>query len=150
MRLSARGTQRLTNQLRLALEPECLENPTATAREIPSDETNSIRDTQAACGFKCWASVAVGIPVAWYPRTDPYMRSLAHTALISDDWRRSVARDKDGSGAVREASVPQEHTFGPQRDGAFGCGRVVSVAKGGSPALEILLDCPCCPVPRGS
>ena len=32
-RLGARGTQRLTNQLRLALEPECLENPTATARE---------------------------------------------------------------------------------------------------------------------
>jgi hypothetical protein len=32
-RLRARDTQRLTNQLRLALEPECLENPTATARE---------------------------------------------------------------------------------------------------------------------
>ena len=32
---SARSTQRLTNQLRLALEPECLENPTATAREDP-------------------------------------------------------------------------------------------------------------------
>ena len=29
-RLGARSTQRLTNQLRLALEPECLENPTAT------------------------------------------------------------------------------------------------------------------------
>ena len=27
MRLSARGTQRLTYQLRLALKPECLENP---------------------------------------------------------------------------------------------------------------------------
>src|SRR5713101_2415471 len=27
-RLSARGTQRLTYQLRLALEPECLKNPT--------------------------------------------------------------------------------------------------------------------------
>src|SRR6202521_5802992 len=36
-RLGARGTQRLTNQLRLALEPECLENPTATARKIPRD-----------------------------------------------------------------------------------------------------------------
>ena len=35
MRLGARGTQRLTYQLRLALEPECLENPTATARENP-------------------------------------------------------------------------------------------------------------------
>ena len=52
----ARSTQRLTNQLRLALEPECLENPTATAREIPRDGADSIRDTQAVCGFRCWAS----------------------------------------------------------------------------------------------
>jgi len=56
LRLGARGTQRLTNQLRLALEPECLENPTATAREIPRDGADSIRDTQAVCGFRCWAS----------------------------------------------------------------------------------------------
>ena len=56
MRLSARGTQRLTYQLRLALEPECLENPTATAREIPRDGADSIRDTQTVCGFRCWAS----------------------------------------------------------------------------------------------
>ena len=56
MRLGARGTQRLTNRLRLALEPECLENPTATAREIPRDGADSIKDTQAVCGFRCWAS----------------------------------------------------------------------------------------------
>src|SRR5450631_2380993 len=56
MRLSARGTQRLTYQLRLALEPECLQNPTATAREIPRDGADSLRDTQAVCGFRCWAS----------------------------------------------------------------------------------------------
>ena len=56
MRLGARGTQRLTNQLRLALEPECLENPTATTREIPRDGADSIGDTQAVCGFRCWAS----------------------------------------------------------------------------------------------
>ncbi len=56
MRLGARSTQRLTNQLRLALEPECLENPTATAREIPRDGADSIRDTQTVCGFRCWAS----------------------------------------------------------------------------------------------
>jgi len=55
-RLCARGIQRLTNQLRLALEPECLENPTATAREIPRDGADSIRNTQAVCGFRCWAS----------------------------------------------------------------------------------------------
>src|ERR1035437_10838112 len=34
VRLGARSTQRLTNQLRLALEPECLENMRATARGI--------------------------------------------------------------------------------------------------------------------
>ena len=51
-----RSTQRLTNQLRLALEPECLENPTATAREDPQDGADSLRDTQAVCGFRCWAS----------------------------------------------------------------------------------------------
>src|SRR5271169_7249868 len=38
VRLGARSTQRLTNRLRLALEPECLENHTATAREIPEME----------------------------------------------------------------------------------------------------------------
>ena len=56
MRLGARGTQRLTIRLRLALEPECLENPTATAREIPRDGADSVRNTQAVCGFRCWAS----------------------------------------------------------------------------------------------
>jgi hypothetical protein len=56
VRLGARSTQRLTNQLRLALEPECLENPTATTREDPQDGVDSIRDTQAVCGFRCWAS----------------------------------------------------------------------------------------------
>jgi len=56
VRLAARGTQRLTNQLRLALEPECLENPMATASEIPRDGADSLRDTQAVCGFRCWAS----------------------------------------------------------------------------------------------
>jgi hypothetical protein len=55
-RLGARGTQRLTNQLRLALEPECLENPTATAREDPQDGADWVRDTQTVCGFRCWAS----------------------------------------------------------------------------------------------
>src|SRR5271169_3251173 len=35
VRLGARSTQSLTYQLRLALEPECLENLTTTARRIP-------------------------------------------------------------------------------------------------------------------
>jgi hypothetical protein len=29
--------------------------------------------------------------------TDPYGRSLAHTALILDDWRRNELRDMDGA-----------------------------------------------------
>jgi hypothetical protein len=56
VRLGARGTQCLTNRLRLALDSECLENPTATAREIPRDGADSIKGTQAVCGFRCWAS----------------------------------------------------------------------------------------------
>src|SRR4029077_12994271 len=46
----------LTSQLRLALEPECLEEPTATAREDLRDGADSVRDTQTACGFRYWAS----------------------------------------------------------------------------------------------
>ena len=56
MRLGARSTEGLTYQLRLALEPECLENLQATAREIPRDGADSIRDAQAVCGFRYWAS----------------------------------------------------------------------------------------------
>jgi hypothetical protein len=56
VRLGARSTQRLTNQLRLALEPQCLENPTATAREDSQDGADAIQDTQAVCGFRYWAS----------------------------------------------------------------------------------------------
>jgi len=56
MRLSAEAHSGLTNRLRLALEPECLENPTTTAREDPHDGTDSVRDTQAVCGFRYWAS----------------------------------------------------------------------------------------------
>jgi hypothetical protein len=56
VRLGVRDTQGLTNQLRLSLEPECLENSTATAREDPRDAADALRDTQAVCGFRCWAS----------------------------------------------------------------------------------------------
>jgi hypothetical protein len=38
VRLGARSRQRLTYQLRLALEPECLENPTAPPEKIPGME----------------------------------------------------------------------------------------------------------------
>ena len=53
VRLRARSTQSLTNQLRLALEPQCLENP---AREDSQDGADAIQDTQAVCGFRYWAS----------------------------------------------------------------------------------------------
>jgi hypothetical protein len=48
VRLGARSTQRLTYQLRLALEPECLENATATARENLQDGADSIERLTAA------------------------------------------------------------------------------------------------------
>jgi hypothetical protein len=54
-RLCARGAQGLTSQCRLALEPECLSDRLTTALEIPGDEAD-FRDTQAVCGFRCWAS----------------------------------------------------------------------------------------------
>ena len=56
VRLGARSTQRLTYRLRLALEPERLENSTATARENLQDGADAIQDTQAVCGFRRWGS----------------------------------------------------------------------------------------------
>jgi hypothetical protein len=56
VRLGARSMQRLTYRLRLALEPECLENPTATAREDLQDGADSLRNTPAVCGFRGRAS----------------------------------------------------------------------------------------------
>ena len=52
VRLGARGTQRLTYQLRLALEPECLENRRPPPEKTPWDGADSVGDTQAACGFR--------------------------------------------------------------------------------------------------
>src|ERR1019366_2575768 len=54
-RLCVRGTQRLTSQCRLALEPERLRNRLTTTRKTPRDEADS-RGTQAVCGFRCSAS----------------------------------------------------------------------------------------------
>ena len=56
VRLSARGTQCLTYQLRLALEPECLRNPANHHQERSREMERIARDTQAVCGFKYWAS----------------------------------------------------------------------------------------------
>lgn len=56
VRLSARGTQRLTYQLRFALDPECPRN-LANHRQGGSQGMERIaRDTQAVCGFKYLAS----------------------------------------------------------------------------------------------
>ncbi len=43
---------KFTYQLRLAPEPECLENPIATAREDPQDGAGSNRDTQSCLWFQ--------------------------------------------------------------------------------------------------
>src|SRR5260370_6514329 len=40
-------------------------------------------------------------------RADPYERSLAHRAIISDDWRRSDPRDRDEAHEVEGAIVWQ-------------------------------------------
>ena len=56
VRLGARGTQRLTYQWRLTLEPECLKNgPGHPLERFPGMERIS-RDTQAVCGFRYLAS----------------------------------------------------------------------------------------------
>src|SRR5260370_13741691 len=46
VRLSARSTQRLTYQLKLPLQPQCLQNLTATARENPPHGAVLVRDNQ--------------------------------------------------------------------------------------------------------
>jgi hypothetical protein len=51
-RLGARSTQRLTYQLRLTLEPECLKNPANHHQEGSQEMERIARDTQAVCGFK--------------------------------------------------------------------------------------------------
>ena len=49
------------------------------------------------------------------PRTDPNGRLLAHSVLISDDWRQSELRDRDGAHAVAEASDPLTLACGSTR-----------------------------------
>ena len=80
-RLGARGTPRLTYQLRLALEPECLQNPTATAREDPRDGADSVRDTQAACDFRYWAS----------KRTPFFQMCKVIAAILRANVRRAIS-----------------------------------------------------------
>ena len=81
MRLGARSTQCLTNQLRLALEPECLENLTATAREIPRDGAEALRNTQAVCGFRYLAS----------KRTPFFQTIKVMAAILRANVRRAIS-----------------------------------------------------------
>ncbi len=55
-RLGARGTQRLTYQLRLTLYPECFKNPADHRLEWIPEMERIARNTQAVCGFKYLAS----------------------------------------------------------------------------------------------
>ena len=55
------------------------------------------------------------------PAQNPHERSLAHAALISDDWRRSVARDKDGARVEKEATAWQWRSCVPTSPHAFDC-----------------------------
>ena len=46
----------------------------------------------------------------------------AHPVLISDDWRRSELRDKDGAHAVEETIVGPAQAYESTGDGAAGSG----------------------------
>ena len=51
--------------------------------------------------YKTRVAVAVGTAVTRCPpRTDPYVRSLAHTALVSDGWRRNTTHRTPISHAI--------------------------------------------------
>jgi hypothetical protein len=56
------------------------------------------------------------------PRPDPDGRLLAHPVLISDDWRRSDPRDKDGVRVDVGASGQLEREYVSRRSGVFGRG----------------------------
>ena len=49
---------RLTFRLILTLEPKCPRTGLATAGEISQGGNGRVRDTQAVCGFRYWASNA--------------------------------------------------------------------------------------------
>ena len=49
------------------------------------------------------------------PRTDPHERSLAHAALISDEWRRSGQEPKDEAHEERGAIVRLVSGDAPRR-----------------------------------
>ena len=56
------------------------------------------------------------------PRADPDGRFLAHPVLISDNWRQSDPRDKDGVLAVEGAIGQPEREYVSRRSGVSDCG----------------------------
>ena len=66
-------------------------------------------------------------------RADPYGRSLAHTALISDEWRRSDMRDKDEAHEVGGAIVRRVQVGEPSWACSFGYDAGVLAPKGETP-----------------
>ena len=84
------------------------------------------------------------------PRSDPDGRLLAHPVLISDDWRQSDLRDKDGVRAVEGAIGQPEREYVSRRTGVSGCGGEVFATTARLAAPGIRRDCRGSPVPHSS
>ena len=84
------------------------------------------------------------------PRSDPDGRLLAHPVLISDDWRQSDLRDKDGVRAVEGAIGQPEREYVSRRTGVSGCGGEVFATTARLAAPGIRRDCQGSPVPHSS
>ena len=84
------------------------------------------------------------------PRTDPDGHLLVHPVLISDDWRQSDPRDKDGVLAVEGAIGQPEREYVPRRSGGSGCGGEVFATTARLAAPGIRRDCRGSPVPHSS
>jgi len=78
VRLGARDTQRLTNQLRLSLEPECLENPRPPPEKIPG------------MGRKCSETLKLFV-VSDVGRRSTLLSSTRSTRWWQSSWPRSAA-----------------------------------------------------------
>jgi hypothetical protein len=97
VRLAARNTQRLTNQLRLALEPECLENRTATARENTQRWSGLAQRHSSCLWFQIFGVEAhSSLPYDQYDRGSPALCEM--TALRA--WLKERRRSNDPSDFV--------------------------------------------------
>ena len=80
----------------------------------------SLRPVLSKPRFRKLGDPGRDITVRDTPRTDPDERSLAHPVLISDEWRRSVHREKDGACAVEEAIAEPRQECVSTRSGLCG------------------------------